>query len=481
LNLREVSRVPVSYMAYGLYIRQGQQATVQIFSLDYGDKLRTYDVSGKQRSARTWSSKVRCIAVGDVEGEGTDSLVGGVDSRLMIVGQTGKPVWDIKLESDVVACDARDVDGDDAAEVAVALQNGRVILYNDDKTALFSRKMDNPIADVWLEDITEDAELEVVVADREGWVHILTTDGYELKKLRLGEAITVFGVLRTGKRRTFVTGDHSSTLRVWDLDGNAVASLELTGKPRALATGMPDDVTDLAYMVVSTDDRFVSFWDARDASPVTKDEGRVLQEMESTKTTLYRRAIKCGNCGAPALIESKKCESCGAVLEQLDEYVTEEFIKESIDSVTSKHNPIKLRELDRIIRRTLARPATYHLRRGLQSMIENHEIEGYIDGNQFVRTKKPKAEMPEIPKPEEIRKASVVLLALLKGQDRIEIDAMESETGVPREILRKTLMILLGEGQVRGLLSGDVFILGKDQDTSELVRKLERELLTLAR
>ncbi|NHJ14611.1 MAG: hypothetical protein EAX95_13105, partial [Candidatus Thorarchaeota archaeon] len=150
MRLREVARVPIPANSYSLYIRQRADARTQVFSLDYGEKLRVFDTSGSQKTLMPWSSKVRCIAVGDVQGEGEDALVGGVGKKVLIVDQKGKSLWKLDVESSVIACDARDIDGDDSAEVVAALQNKRIILWNHDQTALFSRTVDQSVADVWL-------------------------------------------------------------------------------------------------------------------------------------------------------------------------------------------------------------------------------------------------------------------------------------------------------------------------------------------
>ena len=111
LKIRAVAEVPTSANIYSVYVRQRQDASTQIFSLDYADQLRIFDAKGMLRSTRKWSSKVRCIAVADVEGEGKDALVGGVGKKVLVVDNRGSPVWNIRLESNVVACDARDIDG----------------------------------------------------------------------------------------------------------------------------------------------------------------------------------------------------------------------------------------------------------------------------------------------------------------------------------------------------------------------------------
>jgi hypothetical protein len=159
----------------------------------------------------------------------------------------------------------------------------------------------------------------------------------------------------------------------------------------------------------------------------------------------------------------------------IEEYVIEEYIQESIDSVTSKHSRIKLKELDKILRRTLPRPAAYNLRRSLQAMIQSDEIEGHIEGNVFVRTEKKKIPAPS---KKDIQKVKGHLRDLLRGTDTLDLRRLEQETGVDRRILRRTLIILLGEGTIQGTLSGDEFILEEKQDINDFEKKLLEELTT---
>lgn len=476
MRIRSVANISVTSNVYSVYVRKKTDSSTQIFSLDYGDRLRIFDARGTLRSTRKWSSKVRCIAVADVQGEGKDALVGGVGKRVLVVDHRGAPIWKIGLESPVIACDARDVDGDGAAEVVVALQNRRVVLWNDDKDAIFSRNMRNPIADVWLEDMTNDTELEVVIADKSGLVTVLTSAGYQLQQLQLGSDLNTFGVLSFGERKLYVTGDASSTLRLWNLDGEQVTRITLDDTPRAIATGIPDDDSDIAYLVVSTRDKKLSFWEVEGSGKASRTEQVILQQLGSTKTILYRRAIKCGNCGAPVSPEAAKCDACGASLQMYEEYVIEEYIQESINSITSKHDRIPLNELDRILRKTLPRPAAYNLRRSLQAMIQSGEIEGYIQGNTFVRTKADRLKGLRKPKEEDIQRVPRVLEDLLKGTNSVDVDKLEKETGVDSRILRRTLIILLGEELIDGTLEENEFILGKGVDAKKLSQRMLTEL-----
>ncbi len=476
VRIQHVASRPVSAVVYGLYVRQRPDAQTEVFSLDYGDRLRVFDAQGRQRSSKHWSSKVRCIAVGDIGATGHDSLVGGVGKRLLVVDHRGAPVWNMRLESEVLACDARDVDGDDAAEVVAALQNRRVVLWNHDRTALFSRTFDNPLADVWLEDITNDSELEVVVADRRGNVHIVTAAGYLIRTLTLNGAIRVFGVLTFGERKLFVTGDLSPTLRLWDLNGVVVGSLQLSAPPRALATGTPDDVSDTAYLVVSTGDLRVHFWRLVESSELTHTERRILDDIGSTKTTLYRRVIRCGNCGAPTSPEASRCESCGAVLEVMDEYVVEESIRESIAAVLSKHHEIPLPDLDCLLRRTLPQPAAYNLRRGIQSMVKQGMLDGYFDGPRFVVSEPPAVVTPPPGARVSVEDLQRVVDRLLSSDNSLDLHVMAEETGIPVAVLRRTLLILLGDGAIDGTLSQETFTVAGAGGVSKLVEALAQEL-----
>ena len=85
LKIRAVASVPTTANVYSVYVRQKKDASAQIFSLDYGDRMRVFDSKGGLRSTRKWSSKVRCIAVADVVGEGKDALVGGVGKKVLVV------------------------------------------------------------------------------------------------------------------------------------------------------------------------------------------------------------------------------------------------------------------------------------------------------------------------------------------------------------------------------------------------------------
>ena len=154
----------------------------------------------------------------------------------------------------------------------------------------------------------------------------------------------------------------------------------------------------------------------------------------------------------------------------------EEYIQESIDSITSKHERIQLHELDRILRRTLPRPAAYNLRRSLQAMIQSRAIEGYIQENMFVRTQAGARKILKKPDQKAIQRVPSAILDLLKGQGSFEVAKLERETEVDRDVLRRTLIILLGEGEVKGTLDGNEFRLSEGQDPRELARLMTEEL-----
>jgi hypothetical protein len=53
---------------------------------------------------------------------------------------------------------------------------------------------------------------------------------------------------------------------------------------------------------------------------------------------------------------------------------------------------------------------------------------------------------------------------------------MERETGIPAKILRRTLLILLGEGVVQGVLSGNIFSLDQKQNARSFAKRFDEEL-----
>jgi hypothetical protein len=110
-------------------------------------------------------------------------------------------------------------------------------------------------------------------------------------------------------------------------------------------------------------------------------------------------------------------------------------------------------------------------------MIQSNEIEGHIDGNTFVRTESKKKRIP-VPSKQDVQKVKGTLGNILRGTNTLDVRRLEKETGVDHRILRRTLIILLGEGTVQGTLSGDEFILEEKQNVRDFERKLVDELAT---
>ena len=80
------------------------------------------------------------------------------------------------------------------------------------------------------------------------------------------------------------------------------------------------------------------------------------------------------------------------------------------------------------------------------------------------------------PAKKDIQRVKGSLRDLLRDTDTLDVRRLEHETGVNSAILRRTLIILLGEGTIQGTLSGDEFILEKKQDINDFERELVDEL-----
>jgi hypothetical protein len=109
-------------------------------------------------------------------------------------------------------------------------------------------------------------------------------------------------------------------------------------------------------------------------------------------------------------------------------------------------------------------------------MIQSGEIEGYIQGNTFVRTKADRMKGLKKPKDDDIRRVPRALEDLLRGTNSVDVEKLEKETGVDSRILRRTLIILLGEELIDGTLEGNEFVLGKDADARQLAQRMLTEL-----
>ena len=72
------------------------------------------------------------------------------------------------------------------------------------------------------------------------------------------------------------------------------------------------------------------------------------------------------------------------------------------------------------------------------------------------------------------------LMDLLRGTDSISVSKLERETGVDRVLLRRTLIILLGEGIIQGTFEGDLFVLDERMNSHFFAEKLIEEMRVLA-
>ncbi|TFF68398.1 hypothetical protein EU520_00385 [Candidatus Thorarchaeota archaeon] len=477
--------VSTDSLIYDIFVRTTTRG-VEIYTLDYDENLKIFSPSGEETSSRDWTSRVRTVAIGDIDADGDDDIIAGTKDCIIVMSNEGDVIYRIAEPSPAITCDAADIDGDLADEFSAAFRDGSVTLWNDDMT-LFTRSFPSSVQVVRLENMTEDPELEVVVIERDGTVSILSAAGYLLKKIKLATEVRVGTVLDLDNEKLLATGDKSDILKIWDMSGNLVTTLELTARPYAIdADRRPR--SDVLYMAVGT--RYPSLEIYRitgeEKPSVTK---KIVREISSTKQMVYRRAIRCGNCGAPVSPETPTCASCGAQLEELEEDL-DEFISEIVLSVSTLGSKIRLRELDRMIRRSLPRPAVYNLRNHIQEMVKRGLLSGHFieDGRVFVETdREVKMPAPTLSK----RDARKLLSAATTGK-RIELadfldmrDAL-TDPDVDHELdpvtLRRALMILQSEGRVAGkFVDTTSFELESEEEMERVIEELVDFLTRIGR
>ncbi len=453
----EISRTSMrntESLIYDIFVRTTKRG-VEIYTIDYDEKLKVFSPAGKETSSRKWTSKVRTVAIGDIDADGYDDIVAGTKDCVIVIGNKGQVIYQIAKSSPVITCDAADVDGDYADEFAAAMRDNTVSLWNDDMK-LFTRSFPSPVVSVRLENITDDPEYEIVVMERSGNISILSAAGYLLKQFTVPSKIRVGTVLNLENDKLFATGDKSNNLKIWDMGGRLVQELKLSDRPFALDADRHPR-SDSLYLAIGTRLPALEIYRVKGdtMSSLTR---RVIDEISSTKETVYRRAIRCGHCGAPVSPETPSCANCGAILDALQPQQIDEFISETILSVTSLNPRIALRELDRVIRRSLPRPAVYNLRSQLQEMVRCELISGHFedDGRTFVFTGLRGA----LVTPSMSRRDARKLLSRVVSGNKIELGelldmkAALQDPDVDHELdaatIRRALILLRGKGQISG-------------------------------
>jgi len=472
-------------LIYDIFVRTIQRG-VEIYTLDYDENLKIFSPAGRQRSSRKFSSKVRTVAIGDIDADGDDDIVAGTKDCIIVMSNEGDIVYRIAEPSSAVTCDVADIDGDLAEEFVAAFRDSSVTLWNDDMT-LFTRDFSSAVSVVRLENMTDDPELEVVVIERDGTVSIVSAAGYLLKCINLDTEVRVGTVLNLVDEKLLATGDKSSTLKIWDMSGDLVKEIELSERPYAIDADRHPR-SDVLYMAVATRHPSLEIFRlAGEEKPAVTQ--KVIREISSTKQAVYRRAIKCGNCGAPVSPETPVCESCGAQLEELEEDL-DEFISEIILSVTSLSNEMRLRELDRKIRRSLPRPAVYNLRNHIQTMVERKHLSGHFveDGRVFVATElKPEAVVPSLSR-SDIRTllSNVTSGKKIELADLLEMQEALADPDVDHELgpvtLRRALMILQNEGKISGeFIDTTSFEIDSEEEMKRVIEELVNSIMKMKR
>ncbi len=476
-------RVPS--LIYDLFVRTRQDGRVEIYTVDYGGQLAIYDTEGKKVASRAWSPDVRSIAIGDVDADFADDVIAGTKDCVIIIGGKGNRIARIERPSPVITCDAADIDGDCASEVIAALRNNEVTLWNDETTVIFSKTFTSPVTSVRLENVTDDDEMDVIVIERGGRVSILSSSGHTLNEIMLEDKdIKVATVIDLGDEKLIVTGNaKEAALKVWNIDGTLMGTIKLPDIAHSIDSNRHAQ-GNTVFLVVGTEATSLEIIRliGEEQSPKAR---RILEEMRSTKRDIYRRAIRCGYCGALVPPDARECPSCGAYLETFEEEELDEFITETILSVLATRPKVKLNELDWIVRRTLPAPRAYNLKRHIQGMVKKGLISGHFRGCTFVATKRPAMVKTSSSKSKTDVQRGLQSLVKVRHSDLGDmIDIMEalSDPDVDHELspkeIRQALILLMKDGEIEGKFVGrGSFLLTSKIDVKSLYDKIARMIL----
>ncbi len=251
-------------VAYSPIAAHGTNDVWELVPHPDGDLVATGSSDG---TARVWSLRTGAlVATPFADLDGVEGLVWSADGEALYAGGDDGLVHEYQLDDGAMASSA--VGHDDRVIDAAASRDGTVLvtLGRDQDVRVWDTTDRRPTvvsvldAGSPLYGVAVDAEgRRVAVGDEHGTVHISAIDGGPATEL-VGHDGPVFGMAFLPDGR-LVTGGRDGTLRLWDVDTGAVATVE-TGSP----------VTDVAVnadgalVASSGSDGIVRFWTTDDLS-----------------------------------------------------------------------------------------------------------------------------------------------------------------------------------------------------------------------
>lgn len=193
-----------------------------------GNNLCCYEGDGKEKWTFTMERLVRCVAVGDVDGDGVKEVMcGGDDEHLHILSPDGREKASHKMIERLIVGQGGttlpyvnclfigDLNGDGKQEVVAGCTNSQISAFDGTLNRLWNHGgIYHGVRKVAVADLDGDGKREVLAADHYGSVAIISANGRSISRAysELGDVAFDVGDINGDGRPELVNGSGTGTL-----------------------------------------------------------------------------------------------------------------------------------------------------------------------------------------------------------------------------------------------------------------------------
>ncbi|MHA2298560.1 MAG: hypothetical protein ACXAEU_11615 [Candidatus Hodarchaeales archaeon] len=203
LAIKKVKRFEAPDLAYWIAIGKLTGKLPQLALSCYNNILYIFDAEGRKISGLDWSTNLTSLTIGDIKGDGNCLVAGDLDGVVRVIDNTGSLFWAARLGGTVTCISAGDIDGDGAEEVLVGMEGNKIVLLDSNSDVLWQKKLPTKLVRAVIGDYDIDGHLDVIVADNIGNIYIYDSSGNEKQTIHLAQKISGFEIVHLGEISCF--------------------------------------------------------------------------------------------------------------------------------------------------------------------------------------------------------------------------------------------------------------------------------------